>query len=135
MQTWKFYPSYDPPAALDIVWCRFPLVEDPDNPGPKPRPALVRRVLNKNDNIYIEISFGTSNTRRYSDKDLYIANLSNMIDAGLPQATIFQLERTVIIPWAEEWCFEREDGTGPVVGHLNQICQEYLRHILSRRKP
>ena len=128
---WTFYPAHDAPTALDVVWCRFPFVEDLNNPAPKARPGLVRRVVRKEGQLFVEVSFGTSNRKKYSDHDLYIANLQDMIDAGLPQATVFVLDRTAVIPWAKEWCAKREDGTGPVVGRLNARCREYLRHILS----
>ena len=130
---WAFRPAYLAPTALDVVWCRFPLVEDPKSPGPKERPALVRRVLLADGGTYLEVVFGTSNPRSYSERDLYVANVSDMVDAGLPQATVFQLGKTAVIPWAEEWCAKRADSTGPVVGHLNQRCREYLKHLLSRK--
>lgn len=132
MTEWTFYPPLTIPTALDIVWCRFPLVEDPDNPALKPRPALVRRVMRKNDHVFVEVVYGTSNRSRYSDLDLYVANFVDMMECGLPQATIFTLGRTVILPWAEEWFSKREGGTGPVIGRLNGRMREYLNHLLSR---
>ena len=132
--SWTFYRVVTAPTALDIVWCRFPFIEDPNNPGPKPRPGLVRRVLRKDQHIYVEVSFGTSNPKRYSERDLYIANFNDMAECGLPQATLFLLDRTVILPWAEEWFSKCEDGSGPVIGQLNATCREYLRLILNWRK-
>ena len=130
---WDFLAAHHAPAPLDIVWCRFPIVEDPKNPGPKPRPALVRRVLRRADGAtYLEVSYGTSNPARYSDHDLWIHNLAEMFDMGLPQATIFQLDRTVTVPWASEWFTTREDGSGPVIGALTPKYREYLKHILRR---
>lgn len=131
---WTYYPFHTAPAALAVVWCHFRLIEAPETPAPKARPSLVRRVLRKDDNISLEVSYGTSNPERYSDRDLYVANLNDMIDAGLPQATFFLLGRTIILPWAEEWFSKRDDGSGPVIGHLNTRSQEYLRLILDWRK-
>ena len=131
---WTFHPAYLAPAALDVIWCRFPLVEDPKNPGPKDRPALVRRCWrNEDGSTYLQVVFGTSNRQSYSDYDLYVANISDMADAGLPQATVFQLGKTAVIPWAEEWCIKRHDGSGPVIGQLNARCREWLKLLLSHR--
>ena len=107
------------------------MIETPETPPLKARPALVRRKLRKDDKIALEVSYGTSNLERYSTRDLYVANLNEMIDAGLPQATLFLLGRTIILPWAEEWFSKRDDGTGPVIGHLNSHSQGHLRHILN----
>ncbi len=135
--SWTFFPNLSTPVtSLDIVWCHFPLVEDPDDPAPKARPALVRRVLRKDGNTFVEVAYGTSNARRYSEQDLWIANYNDMREAGLPQATIFILDRTVILPWSEEWFSKRPDVSGPVVGHLSDQSQEYLRALIRHyRRP
>lgn len=132
---WSFYSIAHPVVALDVVWCHFPYVEFPSQPGPKPRPALVRSTARRSDGIYVEVAFGTSNHARYSDRDLYVANMRDMAAAGLPQATIFMLDRTVILPWAEEWFTKRADGTGPVVGHLSDQSQVYLRYLIRQNRP
>ena len=132
MSEWTFYPARESPAALDIVWCRFPRIEDRNNPGPKPRPALVRKVLNKGGNFYVEVAFGTSNPKRYSDHDLFIGNLAAMNDFGLPQATIFLLDRTAVLPWAKEWFTKMDGDRGPVIGHLNELYKGYLAQIMRR---
>lgn len=46
------------PRPLDVVWCKFPLREAPDLPGPKPRPVLVLNVLP--DGTVIVAAYGTS---------------------------------------------------------------------------
>ena len=89
----------------------------------------MRRVLQQKAHIFVEVSFGTSNAASYSDRDLYIANLADMVDAGLPQATIFQLNRTAILPWAEEWFVPRKGMKTPVIGQLNDRCREYLKQL------
>lgn len=47
-----------PPRPLDVVWCKFPLREAPDVPGPKARPVLVLNVLP--DGTVIAAAYGTS---------------------------------------------------------------------------
>ena len=133
-QVWNFYPAHTAPTALDIVWCRFPFVEDPENPAPKPRPCLVRSSRrNKKGHFFVEVAFGTSNTRSYSNADLFVGNLADMNEMGLPQATVFQLGRTKVLPWADEWFPVREDCQTPIVGHLNARLEEYLRLLIRQR--
>jgi hypothetical protein len=130
---WTFYPKNTAPVALDIVWCRFPLVEDPSSPGPKSRPGLVRKTVAKGDKAFIEVCYGTSKFQNYSDADLIIANLADMYAMGLPQATVFQLGRTAIIPWASEWVAPL-DGHGPKISHLTPTYCEYLARIVHRAR-
>jgi len=47
------------PAPGDIVWCRFPELPR-QSPGPKPRPALVLEVIEREDGIEIAVVYGTS---------------------------------------------------------------------------
>ena len=125
---WKFYPRNTAPAPLDLIWCRFPLVEAPDSPGPKARPGLVRAVRAIDQRAYVEVAYGTSKFANYSSRDLIIANLTDLCEMGLPQATVFQLGRTAVIPWAEEWVGSLE-GHGPTIGRLNARYREYLGHM------
>ena len=60
-------------------------------------------MLRKNENTYVEVAYGTSKLDKFSNLDLYVANFNEMREAGLPQATIFMLDRTLILPWATEW--------------------------------
>lgn len=46
------------PRPLDVIWCRFPLREAPDEPGPKPRPVLVLNVLS--DGRVVVAAYGTT---------------------------------------------------------------------------
>ena len=132
--SWTYYPAVTAPGTLDVVWCHFPIVEFPDSPGPKPRPALVRQVLNRNGDIFVQVCYGTSKVSNYSNRDLYVANAEDMVYAGLPQATIFQLDRLVYLPWAEEWFGVRTEHSTPIVGHLSQRSTEYLRYLIEHHR-
>jgi hypothetical protein len=128
---WKFYPPNTAPKALDIVWCFFPLVESPTAPGPKSRPGLVRRCTQTDKGVYVEVAYGTSRFTNYSDCDLIVANSADIVEMGLPQATVFQLARTVTVPWAEEW-FGTIGGHGPSLSHLTPKYCEFLAHMQKR---
>jgi len=84
--------------------------------------------------VYLEVAYGTSNVANYSYADLVIGNSTDLVEMGLPQVTIFQLGRTVTIPWAEEWIGTLE-GHGPGIGRLSPKYCEYLAHLQSRKPP
>jgi hypothetical protein len=99
---------------------------------------LVRALLlNKQQTqAFVEVTFGTS--QRKEDErplDLHICNATEMAEAGLPQATCFVMDKTATIPWCSEFFTKREDGTGPVVGHLPQTAIMQLESLkVIRRK-
>lgn len=94
--------------------------------------------------LAVEVSYGTSQLR--SDErpyDLVIANAEEMAAAGLPQATRFDLDKTVRLPWAREFFVPRDGARTPIIGHLHPRSREQLellkgvraRHAeLARRK-
>ena len=46
------------PAAGDVVWCRFPHLPG-RSPGPKPRPALVLEVTEREDGAEVKVVYQT----------------------------------------------------------------------------
>ncbi len=124
---YKFYPPGSAPRAYDIVWCRWP-VDEPN--GFKDRPALVRTVRHKGDQVAVEVAYGTSQISKAYISSFYVANLSEMNEAGLYQATRFELALTLTLPWAEEFFIKRSDGKGPIIGRLPEVCIFRLQHLL-----
>lgn len=125
------------PRALDVVWCHFPTDELPKQPGPKPRPALVRgvRVSKDHKRGYVEVTYGTSKaTPNERPLDLHICNHSEMNVAGLAQQTCFVLARTILLPWAAEYFTTREDGVGPVIGKLQGTAIGQLEALKVQRR-
>ena len=47
------------PEAGDIVWCHFPHLPDMQ-PGPKPRPALIVRVIGQLAHYRVSVAYGTN---------------------------------------------------------------------------
>jgi hypothetical protein len=94
------------PAPGDIVWCCFP--ELPKRfPGPKPRPALVLEVIEREDGAEIVVVYGTSQRlgrlgcgefaiKRLEQPQAYKA-------AGLSHDTKFDFKQTVHLPWGDEF--------------------------------
>lgn len=117
-----FYPLVTIPKPLDIVWCRFPEAENPNKPGPKSRPGLVRSLaLNKDQTkAIVEVTYGTTKLKSINRAlDLHIQNLSCIEACGLERATRFDLDRIIWMPWTKEY-FEPAPGyTRAIIGHLD----------------
>jgi hypothetical protein len=93
------------PAPASIVWCCFPTDLAPGVPGPKARPALVFKVRYVDDppgnRFYVQIAYGTSKLKPgRRPHDFSIANSATLDLIGLPQATRFDLDRILWLPWA-----------------------------------
>lgn len=136
---WTYYPLVNSPRSLDIVWCRFPTAEMPSRPGPKQRPALVRSVLidKSHTKLRVEVTYGTSVLKTDTRfLDLVIANATDLAEMCLPQATRFDLDCTVVLPWAEEFFVPRPGQPTPIIGHLNMAAISQLETLkVMRRKP
>jgi hypothetical protein len=130
---WTYYPASTTPNALDIVWCCFPELSEL-RPGPKPRPALVRRVLRdpSSGHLAVEVAFGTSNLKldRNIPHQLVISNRRDLYEAGLRSPTRFDLTQTKILPWCREFFTELREGDGAVIGKLSA----FKRHDLNETK-
>ena len=90
------------PEPGDIVWCRFP--ERPrDEPGPKPRPALVLAVTQRSDGYEVEVAYGTSQgLGRLRTGEFAIRKRDHPAAyslAGLSYDTKFNLAKTLLLPW------------------------------------
>lgn len=135
--SFSYYPIHTIPTMLDVVWCKFPDGEAPDEPA-KPRPALVRAVLlyAEHKRAAVEVSYGTSKIKAVHNLDLQISNCEEMAAGGLPQATAFRLGRTVRLPWAKEFFSPREGCKTPIIGHLhvNSISQLEALKVMRRGK-
>ena len=133
---WTYYDTTTLPRLHDIVWCRFP-EDEPFEPGPKVRPALVRGVkLDSTTNRgAVKVSYGTTKLKwpRRSRLDLIIQNAAVLAEIGLPMATRFDLDETNTLPWcAEFFCIPRGRHS-IIVGHLNDSARRRLEKILQRR--
>lgn len=127
--TWAYFPISTLPAPYDLVWCRFPDHVSLGNPGPKPRPALVRNAaVDEDGRGEVELVYGTTKLKLSSRKfDFVISNPYEMNNCGLYRATRFDLDNVVWVPWAAEW-FEARPGTDScVIGHLSDNAVKMLQ--------
>ena len=94
------------PTPGDIVWCLFPELPK-RSAGPKPRPALVCKVIEREDGVSVVVAYGTSQgvpklyagefaITKQADPAAYAA-------AGLSFDTKFDLRQRVELPWNEDF--------------------------------
>lgn len=135
--TWAYFPVSTLPAPYDLVWCRFPHHESLGEPGPKPRPALVRNVAVDDDSGHghVEVVYGTTKLKLSSRLfDFVISKPYEMDHCGLYRATRFDLDKHVWVPWAAEW-FEALPGTSSaVLGHLTDHSVKMLQITIALKQ-
>lgn len=134
---WSYYPVTTLPAPLDVVWCQFPSHLDLSKPGPKNRPALVAETaLFDGDKPVVHVIYGTSKLKEDSRPlDFIVSNYQDMHTAGLYQATRFDMDTHLWLPWAREFFIPPSTNYGnPAIGHLSDNSHELLGIILKMRR-
>ncbi|WP_143051854.1 hypothetical protein [Sphingomonas palmae] len=127
---WTFFPFSTLPAPTSIVWCRFPYVEDVDKPGPKPRPAIVKRASADQDgNPWVHVAYGTTQKLFLTGlTNFTVSNVADMDACGLWCATRFRLDRVALVPWADEFFSDAPGRASPVMGRLSEHQVQLLRY-------
>jgi mRNA-degrading endonuclease toxin of MazEF toxin-antitoxin module len=113
------------PEPGDIVWCRFPQ-RPRDKPGPKPRPALVLKVVQREDGHEVVVAYGTSQgVSRLVAGQFAIRKQDSAAayaQVGLSYDTKFDFHQTVALPW-ESTFFDvppvPRHGSTPKLGSLH----------------
>jgi hypothetical protein len=120
--SYNFYPFSTAPAPYDIVWSRFPTVEEPALPAEKSRPGLIRQAFQDQDgNAWVRAVYGTSvDPYRATLVDFTIATIAEMNVCGLKQATRFCLNRELELPWSKEFFECLPLKPTPIIGHMPQ---------------
>ena len=130
------FPLSTMPVPYEIVWCRFPFAPQLGEPGPYPRPALVRSTAIGVDNVgEVEVVYGTTTLKL--DKrfyDLIVSKMSEMDACGLYRATRFDLDQTVWLPWNTDWFEVRSGFFSPVIGKLTDSMIRWLEVSMSYKK-
>ncbi len=118
-QNWKL------PAPGDIVWCLFPEVPD-IKPGPKPRPALVMSVEQREDGDLVSVVYGTSqHLTRLKTGEVAITQAKHPAAyalAGLAYDTKFDFKVIVNLPWSDRYFkvpVRNRHGNTPKLGTLH----------------
>ncbi|WP_156389145.1 type II toxin-antitoxin system PemK/MazF family toxin [Brevundimonas sp. Root1423] len=126
------------PAPLSIVWCAFPDHIAPKKPGPKNRPALVLSVRFADNppeqRHVVRVIYGTSKLK--SDNrpyDFSIENYGTRLICRLPQATRFDLDQVLWLPWAKPYFVARDNHDTPVVSVLPMSVQQDFAWLMHAR--
>jgi hypothetical protein len=97
---------WESPDPGDILWCCFPQ-RPRDIPGPKPRPALVVSVTEREDGIMVAVAYGTSQkVDRLTAGEFAIRKAENKAAyeiAGLSYDTKFDLRNIIELPWNDRF--------------------------------
>ena len=94
------------PSPGDIVWCLFPQIPELE-PGPKPRPALVIQVEEREDGAIVSVVCGTSqNVKRLKTGEIVITRAMHPAAyalAGLAYDTKFDFKLILDLPWSDRY--------------------------------
>jgi hypothetical protein len=117
---WTYRELGTLPQVLDIVWCRFPYDFDNLQPGQKARPVLVRQRLIDigTRRGALQVAYGTRNLKpEQRVLDLILMESRTLDDLGLKEATRFDLDHMVTLPWCREF-FGAPAGLPLIIGSL-----------------
>jgi hypothetical protein len=133
---WTYFPLSTLPAPYEVVWCRFPHHPDLGDPGPWPRPALIRNsAVDENGNGEVEVVYGTTNLKFATRKfDFIVSKQTEMDLCGLWRATRFDLDNLVWLPWAEEWFETLPTCSSPILGRLSDEAIRMLQLTLAYKQ-
>jgi len=140
--TLEWWGSGSVPAPASIVWCNFPEHLSPGVPGPKPRPALILKVRYATQppdgRFYVQTVYGTSKLKiGRRPNDFTISNFATLNVLRLPQATRFDLDNVLWLPWARPYFNGRKPDdrySTPTMSVLPAALQQSLRWTMARRE-
>jgi hypothetical protein len=108
-----------------MLWCHFPNLPR-RSPGPKPRPALVCEVVEREDGLVIIVAYGTSQgLNRLHAGEFAITKPGSPAAysaAGLSFDTKFDLRQVIQLPWNEDFFGvppRAPHGQNPKLGSLH----------------
>lgn len=130
---WTYLDVSNLPRLYDIVWCRFPERKDPQEPATKVRPALVRSsAIDRERRVgLLEVAYGTTNLKfeRRRNLDLIIMNSAHCDRLGLHQATRFDLDNVVRLPWCREYFLPPKGVLQVKIGTLDEMAKNRLKRL------
>ncbi|MGA8513291.1 MAG: type II toxin-antitoxin system PemK/MazF family toxin [Burkholderiaceae bacterium] len=114
------------PEAGDIVWCQFPHLPNLE-PGPKPRPALVVRVIERNPHYRVLVAYGTSQKTTSLRRGEFLLRKDASAAfklSGLGYDTKFSFADSVELDYSDHW-FKvppgASGGVSPKLGVLHAV--------------
>lgn len=95
----------------DVLSIRFPLAENPSQPGPKVRPVIVLADHKDSKCRKLTVTYGTSaKPRKFGKHLLPLHHPDSLAAAGLDKRTTFNLNRTITVPFDKEFFVTSPDG-------------------------
>ena len=114
------------PEAGDIVWCHFPHLPEL-KPGPKPRPALVVRVIERTPHYRVFVIYGTSQKIDSLHRAEFLLRKDGSAAfhlSGLSYDTKFNFADSVELDFSDRW-FKvpptAPNGQTPKLGVLHAV--------------
>ena len=133
--------TWPPPEPGDIVWCRFPQ-RPRDKPGPKPRPALVLTVIQREDGHEVVVAYGTSQGLSHLVAGQFAIRKQDSAaayaQAGLSYDTKFDLGQVVAAPWDDAFFAIPAvpmHGATPKLGSLHPVLVKAAQAAYRAAKP
>ncbi|NKL24783.1 hypothetical protein GFM07_38595 [Rhizobium leguminosarum bv. viciae] len=125
----KFKPPYNVdevplPKKWDFVWCLYPHAEKPAQPGPYPRPCLVKDAgiasLTDGGSVpFVTVVYCTKQIDLLDEYSFIIDDPDQMKQCGLFEETLVVTNKIIRPPWSPSFFKRRErDNIGPVIGKL-----------------
>jgi hypothetical protein len=108
----KLYDPKTAPVVFDVVWCKFPVRENPDEPGPWVRAVLVVDVelmedVDGTEWAAVTAAYGTGadNVVNLNEPRNLLIPRSEYRALGLHKPTVFQLDvsNQRRMPWGEKY--------------------------------
>lgn len=93
------------PEAGDLVWCHFPHLPALQ-PGPKPRPALVMQVLDRQPHFRVLVAYGTSQKTTALRRGEFLMRKDGSTAfklSGLSFDTKFSFASSVELDYSDQW--------------------------------
>lgn len=113
----EFYPTETLPKAFDILRCRYPYDETPDEPGPELHPIVVRQPLTDSlGRPWLRVIYGTSQDPQIEAPE-YFTISEQLAPCRLGKPTRFCIDREARVPWSKEYFPAMPNEEMPRIGH------------------
>jgi len=137
----KFKPPYSIseiplPEKWDFVWCAYPHLEKPTQPGPYFRPCLVRNAgfatTRDGQKVpWVTVVYCTKHIDLLDQYSFIIDNPVQIKLCGLFMETLVVTNKLTGLPWSPSFFRRRErDNVGPVVGRLPEELRSKVTDLL-----
>lgn len=129
----KANKAWSGPCRGSITLCRFPYDENSTIPGPKVRPAIVLDVEKVGNRVMVCYGTGQAHHVKLSDlrpDQVGVLDGHHVRALGLEEATVFDLNRTVFLPYDTAWFKAAPSRSSPIIGNVKS-CGPVRQQLLA----